>query len=75
MECGIKPPPNDLQKVPYSGGGVYFVFENFPPPAAGGLRPPDPPYNVLCKDNFSPIVYESKPTNIFFVHKYIVLSK
>ena len=38
-----KPPPKGFRKVPYLGRGVYFVFKNFPPPAAGGLPPPRPP--------------------------------
>ena len=43
---GIKPFPNDLRRLPYLGGG-YFDFQNFLPPAAGGLRPLDIPCNVV----------------------------
>ena len=68
-------PPQQPSKTSLFREGGYFDFQNFPPPAAGGLRPPDPPYNFVYKNNFPPIIYERKPTNIFFVHKYIGVSK
>ena len=69
-----KTPPTAFKKSLIEGGG-YFDFEKFSPPAAGGLRPPDPPYNPLCKNIPPPTIYQSKPTNIFFVYKYIVVSR
>ena len=68
--CGIKP-PQPTSKSPLFRVGGYSVFEKFPPPAAGGFAP----HNFVCKDHIPPIIYERKPTNIFFVHKYIGESK
>ena len=68
-----KTPPNDLQKVPYSGGGFYFVLKIFRLRRLGGFAPQTPHIVLYVNSQYLVLNFANIYPQIYFL--YVAVNK